>query len=744
MEIQDKEAPSFQWSPLDTSVLTAGYSVRGGAAGRPERVGVNRAVPGMPLSAVTDGAWGEGSDGSRRWRLVLRDPGAKALRIHFSRFALPTHGTVTVRGVRGPGDVYRGRGPLHKGSFWAAAVPGDTAVVEYEPGEGGGAEPVIEIDEISHIYQLLGDDVRLDEGAQTASAGGGLLPCHVDVKCQAVDPVARDAVGRLEFTLPGEGTYKCSGALINDLDPNTYAGYMLTARHCINSQAGADSLTVYWFYETDVCGGTVPDPFSLPKTLGAVFLGGTGESDATLLRLLDDPYHGQGIAGWTTETPPDGSIITCIHHPDGSYKRHAAGPVVSVPPFCGDFPISRYLYNDWTPGLGTTEPGSSGSPFFNEDWEIVGQLLGACFDGQPNCTNQSEFNMMGGRFSHTFPFISSTLSTITPDDAFEDNDDIASAAVITPGNHALILVDPVDFWRVTLTESSVISAGVSFDPVDMGVELALVHPNGIVIDSASAVAGSAFVSSDALPGDYLIRLTKAGGWGGSYELDVQTEPADCVSSVAGTPEPGGSFKNRYLSFVPGDNGGEDTAIGVWMMSLNDVSLGGTDVPDYAAFEHTVRFVGEPELVSVPGETPSQYYSALLQCEPYFADWTPFELIHIRGVEVLPSSSYEIAHIKPGCGLANPGNYSSVVAVSTRKWGDVAAPFAPTGVQPTFTDITAIVNAFAERGGALPKTHVQLQPAVPNPQGSITFADINQSVSAFKGLPYPYAGPQPCP
>ena len=85
-----------------------------------------------------------------------------------------------------------------------------------------------------------------------------LLTCEEDVNCyiqlptppdpDTPDVIARKSVGRMEFIDAGD-TYVCSGSLLASADPNSTAGYFLTANHCLDNQAAVDSLTVYWFYE---------------------------------------------------------------------------------------------------------------------------------------------------------------------------------------------------------------------------------------------------------------------------------------------------------------------------------------------------------------------------------------------------------------------------------------------------------------------------------------------------------------
>jgi hypothetical protein len=56
----------------------------------------------------------------------------------------------------------------------------------------------------------------------------------------------------------------------------------------------------------------------------------------------------------------------------------------------------------------------------------------------------------------------------------------------------------------------------------------------------------------------------------------------------------------------------------------------------------------------------------------------------------------------------------------------------------------VVDKFRQLAGAVSKTRAQLQPHVPNPGNLINFLDISAAVDAFRGRPYLFSGPCPCP
>ena len=731
----------FRWAPVDQDAHLAEDADRAGQPGVPMRIGVNRPVPGTVLSSITDGQWIDGRS-QRSWRMKLEDPGSFGLRIHFSRFELPNGGSVLIRGSgEGSPLEYREKGPRDEGSFWSATLFGEIAYLEYE-GPRHPA-PIIEIDQISSLYRDPEAPIAAIAGDEGGVAGG-LLPCHVDVNCQPVDSVARDSVGRMIFTVPGQGTYLCTGGLLSDVDDNTFAGYFLTANHCISSQAAATTLDVYWFYQSNSCNGSVPNLGSRPRSDGATLLVTSAQSDFTLLRLADDPAAGQGFAAWTTGVPAVNDQVIGIHHPGGSFKRHAKGPVTTSSPICGGLPLARFVYNDWTPGLGVTEDGSSGSPLFNSNWEVIGQLFGVCYFSTPDCANPSQYNNVYGRFSFSYPSMSAFLNTVTPDDAYENNDESATAAAIDPGSYDLTLVDFVDYFSLTVLVASEVTVAMTYTDADMDVEFRLLDDEGGTIDFDFVDDGNMSVSAIVVPGTYRVQISKIRGWGGDYSLNVASVLSSCTVPDAAVEQDPPTPKNRFASFTPG-NPGLNTAIRVKLTSLHhpDPAIAGS--PSFAAFEGASRWVGPPQTHADPGGSPASFSAAPLQCDPYFTDWGSVGLLHVYGPAILPDSVYDIQIIEENCSLTNEGNFSTPLTVTTRRRGDVISPFNPPSTsQPNFADITALVNKFVGIVGAPRLVEAKLQPDLVEPGAAISFLDISNGVDGFRGLPYVFAGPTSCP
>ena len=238
----------------------------------------------------------------------------------------------------------------------------------------------------------------------------------------------------------------------------------------------------------------------------------------------------------------------------------------------------------------------------------------------------------------------------------------------------------------------------------------------------------------------------------SSDCNQNSIPDECESlhAQAATVDPSGLVKNRFLSFVPG-NSGLRVAIRITLNSLHHPdppNPPGSPAPDYSAYEQQVRWVGPPAVWPESGEIPTagEFVASILQCEPYFEDWGDLELLHVTGVEVVPSSYYSIDLVPEICDPFIEVDFSDPIVTATSRWGDVVSPFSPPDptTQPDFQDVSAVVDKFKAVQLAPVKVRAQLQPNAPDLPADVSFLDISACVDAFKGNAYPYPGPVPCP
>lgn len=350
------------------------------------RIGVVRTLDG-PLSPLTDGSLYRIAEGNVRVMGIVSE-GALYTRVHFTEMSLPAGARVFVYSMKNPDDFYgpyEGQGAAEDGTFWTPPMAGDGVVIEYfTPNGTQPAGTPFKVSAISHVFK----DV-----SQTDAAG----LCNLEVTAEWAN-VAK-SVGMLDFVTGGFEA-QCTGTLLND-QASDQIPYLLTANHCISTQTEAQSLRVYWNYNSgdDPPGGT---PFTDGSNLLAT---GTG-SDFTFVRLTGSLPEGLFFSGWDPNPVPVSTSVTGIHHPEGSHKRISFGSTNSNCLGGLPGPCANFTHVGWNSGV--TEPGSSGSGIWTGSGANA-QFVGTLTGGLSSCSNPTG-NDEYGSFSATYPSISAFLS----------------------------------------------------------------------------------------------------------------------------------------------------------------------------------------------------------------------------------------------------------------------------------------------------------------------------------------------
>jgi hypothetical protein len=208
--------------------------------------------------------------------------------------------------------------------------------------------------------------------------------CNVDVVCPDGNDW-RDEIPSVAVISTG-GSLFCTGFMVNNTAQNQ-TPYFMTAYHCNISSSNAGSLVAYWNYEASSCGG--PRDGSLAQwQSGSFFRSRYSASDFTLVELDSDPDPAWGVtfAGWD-RSGANATTAIAIHQPSTDEKAISfefqstttTSYLSNTVP--GDGTHVRVI--DWD--IGTTEPGSSGSPLFDQNHRVIGQLHG----GYASCSSQT-------------------------------------------------------------------------------------------------------------------------------------------------------------------------------------------------------------------------------------------------------------------------------------------------------------------------------------------------------------------
>ena len=160
------------------------------------------------------------------------------------------------------------------------------------------------------------------------------------------------SVARVLITRPN-GTEAGTGFLL----PNNL---FLTNNHVIGDLATAQIAKIQFDYEQSITGmAVVPTEFMLdpvpPKNFAT-----SVKNDWTVIRIKGDANAGFGAIDLIPTTVNKNDFVNIIQHPGGLYKQ--IGMYHNMVTYC-DNEIIQYLTD--------TEPGSSGAPVFNSQWEVV-------------------------------------------------------------------------------------------------------------------------------------------------------------------------------------------------------------------------------------------------------------------------------------------------------------------------------------------------------------------------------------
>ncbi len=334
------------------------------------------------------GTWENLPNGDRIWRLEIISYGAFSLNLIYNKFYMPEGGKLFLYNEKKNHIVGSFINENHKpdGGFATVPVKGEKCILEYyEPAEFAG-QGQLEISYVIHAYK--------DFYANFEKGYGSSGSCNVNANCPEGDDW-QDQKRGVAMILTYNNARICSGSMINNTAEDG-SPYFLTANHCTN---GSENTWIIMFnYESPACenedGPTDQSvQYSTRKAINSA-------SDFLLIELSEVPPLEYNVYynGWN-KLDEAAQESVCIHHPRGDIKKISFDddPYTSDK-YLGDqgYSNSHWKIEQWD--LGTTEPGSSGSPLFNASQHIVGQLHG----GWASCTNLAPD--WYGKFSMSWDF----------------------------------------------------------------------------------------------------------------------------------------------------------------------------------------------------------------------------------------------------------------------------------------------------------------------------------------------------
>ncbi len=267
-------------------------------------------------------------------------------------------------------------------------------------------EDTIIIEVISYSENRINTDFCLRKivfGEKAFSGICSTADCHIDASCLSS---YTEETGTIAFIDRGDGTAVTGAVIMNagfDKIP-----YILTAFHCIDEDDNCliqttdynyvDDWSFKFFNKTSSCNAMQMDYRYTQITGGADIIAGYRYSDFALIEMNNSIPEDSEIfyAGWKrlNKLPTN---ATCLNHPCNDLMKATYG-IGDRSSDCfesqnGCTNCTTYSNTHWHIRFsnGALQPGSSGSPLYNEDHLIVGQLNGCSAEqGDPCSTSDKE------------------------------------------------------------------------------------------------------------------------------------------------------------------------------------------------------------------------------------------------------------------------------------------------------------------------------------------------------------------
>ena len=366
----------------------------------------------VSINLENSGTWDLLDDGSRLWRIKIKSEDAFSINLIFDEYNLPNEAELFVYSenldmVLG---AFTSLNNKDYGGMATSPIEGDVIFLEYYESNSANFRGQLSISHVVHGYK----DVFFKEDRDYGDSGS----CNNNVNCSEGD-LWDNEIRAAAMILSSNGSRLCSGSMINnvrqDLTP-----YFLTANHCI--YGNTDSWIIMFNYESPGCANE-NGPTNMTVQGTTLRSSGAG-SDFALFELSEIPPESYEIhySGWSAlDVAPVQPVA--IHHPSGDIKKISFDYENGISDGWSGNDGSHWRVADWEDG--TTEPGSSGSPLYDADHRIVGQLHG----GEASCSYN--VNDYYGKFSTSW---NSGLSTwLDPDN---------TGTLVLDGTDAVDIPDP--------------------------------------------------------------------------------------------------------------------------------------------------------------------------------------------------------------------------------------------------------------------------------------------------------------
>jgi lysyl endopeptidase len=334
------------------------------------------AVPhSVSISPMKSQNWEKSAQGYT-WTHRVTTPNAVSLNFGFSRFNLPEGAELNIYSADRTQFIraFTSLDNNVNGQLWTPVIMSDDVIIELNVPANLVSEVELELTQVGQGFRTFGQS--------TLKSGS----CNVDVACK--ESKGWEAEVNTVAVISTGGSNFCTGFMVNNTN-NDKAPYFMTAAHCRINSSTAPSLVTYWNFQTSKCGGSRDGKLTDFQS-GSVHLASNSRSDSTLVKLNSAPKDEWNVnfAGWDATTAI-GTSAVAIHHPNVDEKsisfENDPTALSSYGGTSSPGDSTHVWVKDWD--IGTTEPGSSGSPLFDSNHRVIGQLHGggaACGNDRPD------------------------------------------------------------------------------------------------------------------------------------------------------------------------------------------------------------------------------------------------------------------------------------------------------------------------------------------------------------------------
>ena len=408
-----------------------------------------------------DGIWDVLDNGDRIWRILISSEGALSLNFIFDNLFIPKGGSLYLYNDDQSDllGAYTRDQNQESGVLGTWLVEGDSVWIEYYEPQNVTGQGTLHIAKATHGYRNA-DSFNQAKGLNDSGN------CNLDVDCTIGEDweELKEHNKRSVGILLSGGSGFCTGALINNTQ-NDGTPYFLTADHCYSNPASW-AFRFGWISPNTVC-ATTANSSNGPTNMtisGASLRARDSGSDFALVEINSSiPEDWDRVfAGWDkSDNYPEFQIG--IHHPSGDVMKVCRDDNPATKEVNGGAQtweiVGGGVFAGWE--IGVTEPGSSGSPLFDQEGRIIGQLYG----GGAACSGTNDNNQFDyyGRVGVSWEG-SGTSSTrlrdwLDPQDSGNDTMDPYPSLTVYPYDSGVSSIDSP--LNGALTSSEVITVTIT-------------------------------------------------------------------------------------------------------------------------------------------------------------------------------------------------------------------------------------------------------------------------------------------